>query len=402
MNFKIYKTDLINKIMIFQLAWILFYGLAYSYYPSIAVFTYIPDILNIILIICSFERTKYGIKIRYLGIAMFVGYAFLSILWGDMNMYFIVASFRRYVTAMIIYFVSTEYITEKYLNKGINLFLFALGIDVFATGYQNLVLKLHPDFCNGIFGTYGYNNAMQGMFCSIISAIAMVYYIDKKWSKFKMIYALGTSCVICAFSEIKAFYILIITLFVIVLLFRCNNSKLRKKISSFIVIGVLLLYIAYKILERVFPENLATFFDLSHYMLYEKYGAHGGAGRLNSIQYIYNDVFKKNIFETLIGQGLGSVENEFAYTIGKLFVSFGVIGVMLLLGWVLYLFFKCMKKARESSENLIEAVILVMIVISSFLWNSLFTQMTYIIFWLLGINNINLSVMQAKGNGELK
>ena len=70
-------------------------------------------------------------------------------------MYFIVASFRRYVTAMIIYFVSTEYITEKYLNKGINLFLFALGIDVFATGYQNLVLKLHPDFCNGIFGTYG-------------------------------------------------------------------------------------------------------------------------------------------------------------------------------------------------------------------------------------------------------
>lgn len=89
----------------------------------------------------------------------------------------------------------------------------------------------------------------------------------------------------------------------------------------------------------VFPENLATFFDLSHYMLYEKYGAHGGAGRLNSIQYIYNDVFKKNIFETLIGQGLGSVENEFVYTIGKLFVSFGVIGVMLLLGWVLYLFF---------------------------------------------------------------
>lgn len=71
---------------------------------------------------------------------------------------------------------------------------------------------------------------MQGMFCSIISAIAMVYYIDKKWSKFKMIYALGTSCVICAFSEIKAFYILIITLFVIVFLFRCNNSKLRKKL----------------------------------------------------------------------------------------------------------------------------------------------------------------------------
>ena len=100
-----------------------------------------------------------------------------------------------------------------------------------------------------------------------------------------------------AFSEIKAFYILIITLFVIVLLFRCNNSKLRKKISSFIVIGVLLLYIAYKILERVFPENLATFFDLSHYMLYEKYGAHGGAGRLNSIQYIYNDVFKKNFLK---------------------------------------------------------------------------------------------------------
>lgn len=53
---------------------------------------------------------------------------------------------------------------------------------------------------------------------------------------------------------------------------------------------------------------------------------------------IYIMMYLKKYFETLIGQGLGSVENEFVYTIGKLFVSFGVIGVMLLLGWVLYLF----------------------------------------------------------------
>lgn len=45
----------------------------------------------------------------------------------------------------------------------------------------------------------------------------------------------------------------------------------------------------------VFPENLATFFDLSHYMLYEKYGAHGGAEGL-TLYNIYIMMYLKKIF----------------------------------------------------------------------------------------------------------
>ena len=95
----------------------------------------------------------------------------------------------------------------------------------------------------------------------------------------------------------------------------------------------MLLLVAYKVLELVFPANLQTFFNLSQYILYEQYGARGGAGRLTTISYIYNTVFKRNMWNTLIGSGLGGVATEYAYTIGKLFVSFGVIGLLLLSIW---------------------------------------------------------------------
>lgn len=384
---KISKVDLINNIMILQIGWILFFGIVYSYYPQMAILSYVPDLLNVILTICILERMRYGIKREYLILAVFIAYVGISVFWGDLNWYYIISSFRRYVTAFLIYYATSEYITEKYLKKGVNLLLFALGIDVLITGYQNLVLKLHPDFCNGIFGFKTYDNAMQGMFCLIISIIAMVYYIDKKWTKKKTIYAIGASCLICAFAEIKAYYVLLLIVFFIVFLLRCNNRKLRKKIFGFIVIGSLLLIIAYKVLEIIFPANLSTFFNLNQYILYERYGARGGAGRLTSISYIYKQVFKSDILQTFIGKGLGEISNEFAYTIGKLFVSCGSIGLLLFAWWVVGLAVRRLKTVKFNSESLISISLLIMIVVTLFVWNALFTQVVFLIFWILGIYN---------------
>lgn len=392
---KINKIDLVNKIMILQIGWILFWGIAYSYYPQIAFLSYFPDLLNVVLIVCAFDRIKHGIKSEYLWMILFIMYVSLSILWGDMNWYYVISSFRRYATSFIIYYVASEYMITKYLKKGLDLILIALGINVFVTGYQNLVLKLHPDFCNGIFGYKTYDNAMQGIFCLLISIIAMVYFIDKKWSKYKMIYVIGSSCIVCAFAEIKAFYVLILVAFLVAFFFRCTNRQVIKNIFKFAAIGCVFLVIAYKVLERIFPANLSIFFDLSWYILYEQYGARGGAGRLTSISYIYKQVFKYNGLETLIGKGLGAVANEYAYTIGKLFVSFGVIGLLLFVGWILRLAIRRIKTLKYSSESLISFITLVMIVITLFVWNALFTQAVFFVFWILGIHNTNLCSSQG-------
>ena len=69
---KIKKIDLINKIMILQICWILFFGIAYSYFPKIALLTYFPDLLNGVLIICILDRMKKGLRKEYIWIAIFV------------------------------------------------------------------------------------------------------------------------------------------------------------------------------------------------------------------------------------------------------------------------------------------------------------------------------------------
>ena len=146
----------------------------------------------------------------------------------------------------------------------------------------------------------------------------------------------------------------------------------------------MLLLVAYKVLELVFPANLQTFFNLSQYILYEQYGARGGAGRLTTISYIYNTVFKRNIWNTLIGSGLGGVATEYAYTIGKLFVSFGVIGLLLLSIWLIYICLKYWRSAKSNSQNLILIIMATMIVVTLFVWNALFTHAVFLIFWVMG------------------
>lgn len=391
---KINIRNLVNRIMLVQIGWILFVGLLSSYFPKVEILSYIPDALNILLLLLIANKLKHGLTIEHVCFLLFAIYAIFSASWGDGNWYYVISSARRYLSAFIIYFTASEYISAKYWKKGLNLFLYAQGVNAIFTAYQNLVMKLHPDFCNGIFGFTIYNNALQGIFCLIISIIAIVYFLDRKWSKIKTIYAIGASCLICAFSEIKAYYVLLIIVFFVAILFRTNNTKAIKRIFNLIFIGIVLLFVAYKVLELVFPANLQTFFDLSKYISYEQYGARGGAGRLSTIPYIYNTEFKRNIWITLIGCGLGGAATEYVYTIGKLFVSFGMIGLMLLSMWIIYIYLRYCRKARSSSQNLILIIMATMIVVTSFVWNALFTQVVFLIFWVMGACGV--------GNRKLK
>lgn len=222
---KINVRNLVNRIMLVQIGWVLFVGLLSSYFPKIKILSYIPDALNILLLLLIANRSKHNLTIEHIFILLFAIYAIFSALWGDGNWYYVISSGRRYLSAFIVYYTASEYISVLYWEKILNLCLFAQGVNVIFTAYQNLVMKLHPDFCNGIFGFTLYNNALQGIFCLIISIIAIVYFLDRKWSKKKTIYAIGTSCLICAFSEIKAYYVLLIMALFVALLFRTNNVK---------------------------------------------------------------------------------------------------------------------------------------------------------------------------------
>ena len=388
----------VNKIMLLQIIWILYFGIIYSYYPKIALLSYLPDVLNVMLLCCILKNFKKGIRKEALLLFLFVAFVGASFVWGDLNWYYVFSTGRRYISAALTFYAASEYLTKECWEKGINILLISQGINVLLTGYQNLVMKLHPDFCNGIFGFMTYDNALQGILSLSISVIAMVYFIDKKWSAGKTLYAIGTSCIVCAFAEIKAYYILILAAFIVTFFFRCNNQKVRRKIINFILIVGILFWAAYKILQAVFPANLEIFFNISSYVLYEEYGARGGAGRLSTIPYIYNTVFNKNIVDTLFGVGLGSAANDYAYTVGKIFISFGAIGMGMFLLWLITVFMENCRRVKKSSEALICMVMAAMVFVTMLVWNGLFTQTCFLVFWILGAYNITINQTKIKAH----
>lgn len=380
---KICIRNVANIVLLIQITCVLFLGIINSYIPSTAMLNYVPDILSVVLVLCLYKNGFRDCKIESMLLLIFVFYEICSIFWGDGNWYYAISQGRRYMSSFVVFYAGATYLSSKYWEKGIHLLLIAQGINVVLTIYQNMVLKLHPDFCNGIFGFTDYNNAAQGTLSILISVIAIVYYIDKKWNTKKTIYAIGSSCIVCAFSEVKVYYVLLIISFISIIFLRANNHEQRKKIIKFVIIISLLLYMAYKILEAIFPYNLETFFSLQKYIMYEEYGARGGAGRLSTISYIYNYTFHRNMLKTLLGVGLGGVSVEYVYTIGKVFASSGTVGLILLFLFLGVLCIKSLKMQQISSENLICAVLVEILFITLFLWNSLFTKNCFLLFWIL-------------------
>lgn len=381
MTIHIKKT--VNIVMLAQIICVLFLGIINSYIPTTSTLNYLLDILSIVLALCLLINGFRECKTESFLLLIFIIYEIISIIWGDRNWYYAISQARRYISSFLVFYAGTKYLSNDYLEKGINLFLVAQGINVLLTIYQNIVMKLHPDFCNGIFGFSDYNNASQGTLSLLISLIAMVYYVDRKWSARKAIYAIGSSCIICAFSEVKVYYILLIISFLCIIILRTNDRVKRRKIIKVIVIISLLLYFAYKILEEIFPYNLETFFNLSKYIMYEQYGARGRAGRLSTISYIFNTEFHGKLINTLFGVGLGGVTVKYVYTIGKIFASSGAVGICLLLLFFLVLGTKCFKALKTNSESLICFVLVLMLIIMLFLWNTLFTKNCFVIFWIL-------------------
>lgn len=379
---KFSKSDIINKILLIQVLLTL-YGNMLNPYTTIVYY-----VLNFIILVFALDKAKKGIKYIYLPLLFFVLYIFLSTLWGNINLYFIFSDGLRYFFALLIYFVSSEYLTSKYWNIGMNIMLISQGINVFFTLYQKMIMQLSPDFSNGIFGFIDYNNAEQGMFSLVISIIAMIYFFDKKWSYLRTLYTIGTSCIVCAFSEVKAYYILLLLSLIVVYILRIKNSNVTKYMVKFSVIIAILFFLAYKILEAVFPANLEVMFNLSKYILYEEYGARNGAGRLSTITYIYTRYFADDKFSLFFGRGLGTDTNEFAYTIGKIFSSFGIVGIILLLSWCVTMITTNLKRIKTNSEVLICVVIIIFSLITTQVWNIMFTQFSYILFWILGSQSL--------------
>lgn len=384
-------NTIINKLIVFQFFGVAFLELIYSYFPNFSFLLFFPEVINIFLLLMVLSLlvrrgkiTRRRLTLASFFIVLFLFYSIVSFFWSDVNIYGVATRLRSISGGIFFYLVCNKFLDNQTFSKMTSMFFVVQSINLLLTIYQNQVLNLHSDFANGIFGFTGYNNGIQGTFCLALSLLALIYYLTGKWRFLKSFIMITLSSTICAIAEIKLYYVILLICSLIIVLVQKRNFKEQIKLIGIGLAIVFILFLSYKIIEQILPDNLYTFFSLEKGMQYENRTTY--AGRINTIPFIYENVFHNSFGFSLIGTGIGSISEYFIYELGKTFSELGFIGTGLLYLFLSMNFFKSLVNRKQlSSEQLFVAVFSLAMMISIVVWNSFFTRTTYIVFYFLGI-----------------
>ena len=223
----------------------------------------------------------------------------------------------------------------------------------------------------------------------LISILAFLYYIDSTWKPIKSFSLIAMSCIICAVAEIKVYFVLFVFSVILIIVLRKNTVREKIKIIVVALMIIILLFLAYKILLMILPQNVYSLLSISGYLSYDSRTTY--AGRTNTIPFIYHYLFNDDFFTSLFGTGLGSNATNFIYELGKSFSELGFIGLGLLLLFlfsVFWQYFNPKMKESRTQERLMSGIYSVVFILGMIAWNCAFTRYVYFNFFFLSLGNV--------------
>lgn len=350
-------------------------------------FKVVPVLLALSLFLLLYVNRKNKINsIQIAFFAFFIGYSVISVIWSNYDFYQIFSRLNSFIQGFLLLILCEACLNNITYKRIINFFYFAQIVNVFLTGYEKVVLNMNPDFCNGIFGFTGYGNGTTGIFSLALSLLAVVYFMSHVWSFARAFLIIICSSMICAFAEIKIYYILFLVGIIIILMLQ--KKTLNQFLKSLLILATLILafFLAYQILLAYFPYNLNSFFSVNNYIKYDERADY--AGRLNTIPFIYNNLFMNNLFKSFFGTGLGSNSSNYIYELGKIFSDLGFIGIAAFAFTLLTPIIQAWRSKERNSEQLFVAVFSIIVGIGIVVWNVPFVRAANIIvFFFLAIQN---------------
>lgn len=361
----------------------------YSITTAVAPLFYLTDAL-LVLAFFFMVMTPKGSSINKLQLKawmLFLGYAIFTFIWSSRNYYDVVFRLRYFVQCIFVLYLTQRYLTDKGLKVIINMLCGIQFINMLLSFYQNRIMGLFADYCNGLFGYIGLGSGSVGIFSVALSILSIIYYLFGKWSPWRSIFVIGISAAFCAFAEVKAYYIVLLVGVVLIFIFqKRNKSSVSKDLITLFAVG-LMFYLAYVILSIVFPDNLATLFSVDDYVRYDSRSTY--AGRLNTIPFVFTNQFMGSIPASLVGSGIGTSAGKYIYELGKSFGDFGFIGLLFLIFAFLSPFITYVGQKKQTAEQFFVAILSVLMIIGIDIWNVPFVRsIGVIIFFLLGIINV--------------
>lgn len=383
------RLKLINLMLYIIILINIIQEIIYSINSKFSFIFYITDVLLCLIIIISLhaQTDKKTDNIQLTCWLVFLAYSMFTIIWNDRNLYDTAFRLRYFLQGITILIIVQRFLLDFYFKKLIKFMCFAQVINLILSIYQNRVMGLFPDFCNGLFGFVGYGSGTVGLYSLALSILATVYYLSRDWKLYQSLFIICISAAFCAFAEVKIYYVLFVLSVFLILLLNARPGKEFTKIILIVVAIFLAFYLAYSILEVVLPNNLDALFSINDYIQYDSRSDY--AGRLNTIPFILNNQFFNNHLLAMFGSGLGTSSHMYIYELGKTFSETGFLGLGLLVAAIIEPFFKWLFEKEKTPEKLFVAVFSVNLLISIIVWNIPFVRVAVIFtFFFIGLRNV--------------
>lgn len=222
----------------------------------------------------------------------------LYYLWGVRN------NFRFYV----MFFGIAAFMNREDAAGYYKLFDRIFWLNFAVSLIQYFFFDLEQDYLGGIFGAQTGCNAYQNVFCLIVVAKSIVFYLDKKENALASICKCMAALVIAALAELKFYFVEFLMVAVLAVLF--SGFTWRK--FGVILGGCGAAIIGAALLTVVFP-SFTDWFSISWFLevatAKSGYSATGDLNRLTAIGSI-NELWLKNWGQRLFGLGLGNCETS--------------------------------------------------------------------------------------------
>lgn len=276
----------------------------------------------------------------------FVGYIILSVFWSKgLDLYDYAVNSLQIISAFVLYIACKRYGNIDFDKKIMKIFRIMLWLDLGLVAYQVLRLNINSDFSNGIFGSTHYYNGAQGLFCLVCCFYSLYLYFLKENTRNIFMTDILASCLICALSEIKTFFFLIIIILALYIILEHKIEKnILKKIAM--IAGIIVaIMVAFNILSTLYGQNTVVFSNKSSMLQYLGYSNSGysSGSRFGDIETFFED----NIDVIIIGVGFPQGVKSSVYGMASLLHSVGLLGCAILVLFFVVNAFMARRKGRE-------------------------------------------------------
>ncbi len=227
--------------------------------------------------------------------------SFLYYLWGFRN------NFRFYIA----FFAFAIFLKEEDILNFWKIVDFLFWINVLVCLIQYFVFGFHQDYLGGIFGTTVGCNGYLNIFFVITITKSILFYLNKKENVWVCMLKCGAALLICAFAELKFFYVEFIVILVLAIIL--TEFSWRKFLL--VIGGIIGVMFATQLLGKLFPvfNDIFTIKALFESAYEGGYSSAVSLNRLNTIP-IISERFLTTLPDKLFGFGLGNCDTA-AYSI---------------------------------------------------------------------------------------